>query len=191
MLDWLQTNAQLIGVVVGAVIAGTVAITVGALNNRASAARLEHQIRTEQQRESAKVKRERLEELHVLAGQWLMNLDNYTLLGLRLVSGRLSHSDYLKMQLDGGSAAGVQLTRMKMLLAIYAPPSVTDAHTTVEDARAAFNKEFFPVEGSYKGASRPQACPPELYDRIDDAAGNLHGAGERLLGAIAQAAAAI
>jgi hypothetical protein len=188
---WLQAYGQLLGVVVGAAIAGTVAIVVGVRNNKSNDARMERQIAADQVRERSRVRRERLEELHVLAGDWLMSLDKYTMLGLRLVSGNLAYRDYLNMQIEEGKSTRFQFTRLKMLLDVYSTPAVAEAYRAVDQARASYNKEFYTIERRFKGSQSRPSIDDATYDRIDGLSGQVHDAGVVLLRSIATAAAEV
>lgn len=191
MPEWIHNYGQLLGVVVGGIIAGSVAIIVGARNNRANDRRLNRQFESERLRDSSKVRRDRLEELHVLIGQWLIGLDTYTMLGLQLASGAMSYRDYLAKQVEFGNASGVQLTRMRMLLDIYGTIEIKSAYLVVDTARADYNKAIRLVDRAARGREVPRRAEPEIYQGVDDASGRLHENGKLLLAAIAEAAARI
>lgn len=181
MPDWLQDYGQLIGVLVGGAIAGAVAIVVGTMNNKASDSRLARQLTADQQREAARIRRERLEELYVQSGAWMMNLQSNAFLGLRLIGGLLTYTQYLDQQISLGKSSVVfHDPRMKMLLGVYGSPEVKLAHQDVLHARSRYHDAFWKHEILFKKGASPK-CSREDYDAIDELVAAMSRAGDRLL----------
>lgn len=144
--SWVQTYGQLIGVVIGATMAGVVALVLAIMNNRGSDARLKMQQDHELARENQRVSRDRMEELYVLVGHWTTLLQQNAILGLRLAKGNLTLSQYRDQQIEAARGSDVQAPRMNLLLGVYGSPQVMAAYKEVEDARNAFSTAIYPVE---------------------------------------------
>ncbi|MFW1531257.1 hypothetical protein ACEWAM_22325 [Vibrio parahaemolyticus] len=87
--------------------------------NRSSLSRLKFQLETERQRESAQVKRERLEELYVLLSQWVNKFySNFFKLTL-VMEGKIDYNQYLDEIIEEGANNKVDFQRIEMILNIY------------------------------------------------------------------------
>lgn len=143
---WLQAYGQLIGVAIGSILTGVVAISLAVMNNRSSDQRLRMQQTHDLRRESQRTTRERLEELYVLAGHWRVSLTQYNILGLRLAKGMLTYNQYLDLQLQQSEKSKVEGPRMELLRDVYGSPAVIEAAAAVEAARDAWNSKIHPIE---------------------------------------------
>lgn len=184
MTEWAQAFGQLTGVVVGGVIAGTVAIVVGSRNNRANDARLERQFRAEQERESYRVLRDRREELYVLTGEWIRHLQLYSFLGLRLTFGKITYAEYLDQQLDLSKDKNLQIPRMDMLREVYGSPDITAAYRVLIDARDNFNHQIGHIEKLSKTSAMGSALI-EHRNTIDTLCSAINDSGQAFLERIA------
>lgn len=189
---WLQAYGQLIGVAIGSVLTGVVAVLLAFFNNRSSDLRLRMQQTHDLQRESQRITRDRLEELYVLAGHWISALEQYGILGLRLARGLLTYKQYVDLQLKNGEKSQVQKSRMELLLDVYGSPEVNDAVAAVKEAQKAYFNEIHSVELIAQSPDRLSEVvvshPPadaELYAKLDQLAGDVGKEGRKLLAAIA------
>ncbi|MDH2022292.1 hypothetical protein N5J29_05890 [Stenotrophomonas sp. GD03680] len=191
-VTWLQTYGQLIGVAIGAVLTGAVALLLAIMNNRSSDRRLKFQQDHDLQRDRQRMTRERLEELYVLAGHWTLSLELYGFLGLRLARGQLTYADYLLLQREQANNPQVQMSRMDLLLDVYGSQEVSEAVAKVRDLRGEFNKLLTRVENLSK-ISGDSLTPylttnpvnEVLYTKIDDSVTAIVQAGRSLLETIA------
>lgn len=192
---WLQTYGQLVGVAIGTVLTGVVAISLAVMNNRSSDHRLRMQQSHDLQRESQRITRERLEELYVLAGHWTSGLEQFNLLGLRLAKGLLTYRQYVDLQLKQGEKSKLERSRMELLRDVYGSPEVIGAAAAVKEAQRAWNARFHPIERLAQQPDRlseivvtkPPASDVE-YAELDQIAGVVSGEGRALLAAIAEQA---
>lgn len=190
--SWLQTYGQLIGVAVGTLMTGAVAIALAVMNNRSSDGRLRMQQNHDLQRENQRITRERLEDLYVLAGHWTSALSQYGILGLRLAKGLLTYRQYLEVQSEQGGNPQVQLPRMELLLNVYGSSEVNQAVAKLKDARTAFNNMIHIVERTAQSPDRlteavVRTAPVDakFYAKLDQLVGDMGQAGRDLLEAIA------
>lgn len=189
---WIQTYGPLLGVALGAVLTGGVALALAILNNQSSDRRLKLQQEHDLQRESQRLTRERLEELYVLAGHWAGGLESYGILGLRLAKGLLTYQQYLDALLEGADKSKVQKSRMELLVNVYASSTVQEAMAAASDSQRAFNKALHAVEVVAQNPTRlmetvPSSPPAsrEMYDQLDQLARDVGKRGRALLDAIA------
>ncbi|WP_457802925.1 hypothetical protein [Stenotrophomonas maltophilia] len=189
---WLQTYGQLVGVAIGTILTGVVAVSLAVMNNRSSDHRLRMQQTHDLQRENQRVTRERLEELYVLAGHWTAGLAQFNILGLRLAKGMLTYKQYVDLQLQQGEKSKVELSRMELLRDVYGSPALIEAAAAVEAAQNAWNSRFHPIELI---AQRPdrfrevvvsrQPASEAEYAELDQLAGEVGSRSRALLAAIA------
>lgn len=190
MSDWMQAYGQIIGVVVGGGIAGTVAIVLGSKNNRASDARLDRQFIADRERESDRVRRERREELYVQTSEWLLHLEGYTLLGLRLAYSKLSYSQYLDEQISQAQGARLQIARMNMLREIYGSPETAVAYLAVTEARNSYNLRIHEVERLAQSGAAASPAMEGHRATLDKLCTDVRERGRLLLDQIAKSAVA-
>ncbi|HEL3751586.1 TPA: hypothetical protein UMV35_003925 [Stenotrophomonas maltophilia] len=191
-VTWLQTYGQLIGVAIGAVLTGAVALLLAIMNNRSSDRRLKIQQDHDLQRDRQRMTRERLEELYVLTGHWTLGLEQYGILGLRLARGQLTYADYLDLQREQADNPQIQISRMDLLLNVYGSQQVSEAVAKVRDLRSALNKLLTRVENLSKipGSSpfpyiATTPVDESLYTKMDNSVTAIVQAGRSLLEAIA------
>ncbi|HDS1390713.1 TPA: hypothetical protein UOJ32_000694 [Stenotrophomonas maltophilia] len=193
--SWLQTYGQLIGVAVGAILTGAVAVWLAVMNNRSSDLRLRMQQTHDLQRENQRITRERLEELYELSGHWVSAIENYGLMGLRLAKGQLTYRQYLDLQIDDGAKSKVQKSRMELLQNVYGSPQVNLAVEAVKDAQSAYFQRLSEVERIAQSPKRlgevvPSSPPADdkLYAQLEALASNVRAECRKLLEAIAMQA---
>ncbi|WP_448134887.1 hypothetical protein [Stenotrophomonas rhizophila] len=184
---WLQTYGQLIGVAIGAVLTGSVALLLAIMNNRSSDRRLKMTQAHDLQRESQRMTRERLEELYEQAGHWTSGLEQFGILGLRLAKGLLSYKQYAGLVGAQGEKSQLQRTRMELLFDVYGSDDARNAAQAVKDAQSAFMKLFHRVELIAQGPEMLQAivpsrapADPALYELLNEAAGKVGKKGKEL-----------
>lgn len=194
--SWVQTYGQLIGVVIGATLAGAVAVALAIMNNRGSDVRLKMQQDHELAREQQRVSRDRLEELYVLAGHWTTLLEQNAILGLRLAKGLLTYGQYVDAQISATTNAKVEASRMNLLMGVYASEGVNAAYNAVKEANGAFLRKAHIVEllaqrerTSASDFIRTPKADEKLNSMLDELAGNIAAKARTLLGAIAAEAA--
>lgn len=189
---WLQTYGQLIGVAIGAVLTGSVALLLAVMNNRSSDRRLKMTQAHDLQRESQRITRERLEELYVQAGHWTSGLDLLNINSLRLAKGLLTFHQHADLVKAHGEKSQLQKSRMELLFDVYGTPEIHAGSQAVREAETAFMKRFQIVSIIAQTPDRLRevtpskaAATPKIYEELDTLASEVSAKGRALLAMIA------
>lgn len=111
----VNTWMGLVGVLAGALL-GLIGVFVA---NHSSLARLQLQLKQEQQRHHSQVKREKLEELYILLSHWVnMFFSHHFKLAL-VMEGKIDYNQYLDEIISDGADNKVDFQRIEMILNIY------------------------------------------------------------------------
>ena len=93
----------------------------------------------DQQSRSSDKKRERLEELYILVGHWLNELDGHSLSCSMVMKGKLDYSQHVDLIIEKDSNKKNDFNRLEMILSIYADELKLDYDYLIE-SRAKSNK---------------------------------------------------
>lgn len=189
---WMQSYGQLIGVAIGAVSTGAVALLLAVMNNRGTDRRLRQTQAYDLLRESQRITRERLEELYVQVGHWTLGIAQINMFSLRLAQGKLNYVHYSEMLKAHAEKSHFQKSRMDLLNDVYGSVEIHEASKSVKEAQSKFMKKFTVIEEVAMASARfgetlPTKPPadPAMYQLMDRLANEVDKRGRELLELIA------
>ena len=91
------------------------------LTNRGNNDRLRIQLSHDRDSKNEAVRREKLEELHVLSQQWSICLFNHLMPYFRVMEGEIDYNKALDMTIESGKNSTNEFYRLRMLVEIYFP----------------------------------------------------------------------
>lgn len=184
MIDTLKNAPPEAWLALFGVLLGSLLTTLGVwLTNRANAKQQKWQLAHDKELYRQKVKKEKLEELYVMAGHWLSGiLSNYMVLSY-VMKDELDYNQYLDQTINNKPSSAYDFRRLEMLLDMYGN-EVMDKYQSVINAREVANKIMLDHKIAYKnGESGKRFLKPFL-----EAQESLDREGELLKKAIANVA---
>ena len=171
MLFSIEFLSGLIGVIIGALISLVGVV----ISNRAGIKQLQLQLSHEKEREQSNIKKQRLEELHVLVTHWLTSLFSYYLNTRSFIEGKF---DYV------GTEQKAELQRIESIIDIYSP-ELRPPYDEVIDARTNMNSIALMHRREYdQGVNEGE----KFLKSFDQASADIDKYGESLKAEIAQLA---
>jgi hypothetical protein len=171
---------------ISALVGACIAFLGGWLTNRANAQNLAIQLNHDRAEKKARIKLERLEELHVLISQWLNNFVSNSLSLSLVMKEQIDYNQYLDQIIDKGDKNHPEFSRIEMIIGIYAP-ELHNAYVEVTKARDVWNQVLSEHKQSYKrgDSSHTQYLKPlqGATQRIDETGRLLQKNIERIVNA--------
>lgn len=135
----------MLGVIVGALLS----IFGSWLSTRSSAKQLKVQLEFEKSETERRVRRERLEELYVLLGNWLSGLFGHSMTLILVMRGQIDYNQYLDQVIEMGRKRKHDFNRLEMIIDIYAQ-SLKPSYQRILEARETLNDIADEHKRSYK-----------------------------------------
>ena len=138
----------LIGVFVGAIIAGVISIITVWLTSRANIRHLRVQLAHEKDTKKDTLKREKLEELYILVDKWLTAIFTFYLPLAPVMQGTYDYKEFMKISTDINNRLNVDFTRLEMIIDIYWP-SLKPSYEELIKARDELSRIVMEHKNSY------------------------------------------
>lgn len=181
-------SPQIVGTIVGALIAGTIALVLAWINNRSNNARQARLLEHNAGRERGRVRQERLEELYVLSSQWSSSLNSLTVAALDLARGTKS-AEVFALEYTATMTSIQNDSRRKMLLDVFGTADIREAQKNMDQARVSCLNYIHMVQMSADLRHLGDPVDKSAVSRLSSLAAGMTDAGRTLLATIAEEAA--